>query len=65
MITSRLQKAETVVRIIEALLVAPGTSFNVPYTNHVRLTLLPDEETMTEVFVRMERLLGTWARRGR
>jgi alanine-synthesizing transaminase len=46
----------------EHVLVVPGSSFNVPYTNHLRLTLLPDEETMTEVFVRMERLLASWAK---
>ena len=45
----------------EHVLVVPGSSFNVPYTNYLRLTLLPDEETMTEVFVRMERLLAAWA----
>jgi len=49
----------------ERVLVVPGSSFNVPYTNHLRLTLLPDEETMTEVFRRLERLLGTWAARAR
>lgn len=48
----------------ERVLLAPGSSFNVPYHHHLRLTLLPDEETMTEVFRRMERLLGTWAARG-
>ena len=48
----------------EHVLVVPGSSFNVPYTHHLRLTLLPDEETMTEVFRRMERLLGVWAARG-
>jgi alanine-synthesizing transaminase len=47
----------------EHVLVVPGSSFNVPYTNHLRLTLLPDDETMTEVFRRIERLLGTWAAR--
>lgn len=47
----------------EHVLVVPGSSFNVPYTNHLRLTLLPDEETMSEVFRRMERLLGRWAAR--
>jgi alanine-synthesizing transaminase len=47
----------------EHVLVVPGSSFNVPYTNHLRLTLLPDEETMSEVFRRMERLLGAWAAR--
>lgn len=39
----------------EHVLVVPGSSFNVPYRNHFRVTLLPDEETMKEVFVRMER----------
>jgi len=48
----------------EHVLVVPGSSFNVPYTNHLRLTLLPDEDTMTEVFVRMERLLSAWAKGG-
>lgn len=39
------------------VLIAPGTSFNVPYTDHFRLTLLPDWETMREVFARIESLL--------
>jgi alanine-synthesizing transaminase len=39
------------------VLVAPGTSFNVPYANHFRITLLPDEKTMQEVFGRIEELL--------
>jgi alanine-synthesizing transaminase len=47
----------------EHVLVVPGSSFNVPYTNHLRLTLLPDEETMAEVFVRIERLLSRMAER--
>jgi alanine-synthesizing transaminase len=46
----------------EHVLVVPGSSFNVPYADHFRLTLLPDEESMTEVFRRVERLLETWAR---
>jgi alanine-synthesizing transaminase len=46
----------------EHVLVVPGSSFNVPYTNHVRMTLLPDEDTMAEVFTRIDRLLGGWAR---
>jgi len=41
----------------EHVLIVPGSSFNVPYTNHFRLTLLPDEETIAEVFVRLERML--------
>jgi alanine-synthesizing transaminase len=43
------------------VLVAPGSSFNVPYKNHFRITLLPDEDTMTDVFVRMEELLDAYA----
>ena len=39
------------------VLIAPGTSFNVPYRDHFRLTLLPDWETMREVFARIESLL--------
>jgi hypothetical protein len=39
------------------VLVAPGTSFNVPYADHFRLTLLPDWETVREVFARIESLL--------
>ena len=38
----------------------PGSSFNVGYTDHFRMTLLPDVETMSEVFVRIERLLDHW-----
>jgi len=47
----------------EHVLVVPGSSFNGPYKHHLRLTLLPDEETMSEVFRRVERLLGAWATR--
>jgi len=45
----------------EHVLVVPGSSFNVPYQDHMRLTFLPDEDTLKEVFVRMDRLLGRWA----
>jgi alanine-synthesizing transaminase len=44
------------------VLVAPGTSFNVPYRNHFRITLLPDEKTMVDVFARMEELLDEYAK---
>jgi alanine-synthesizing transaminase len=43
------------------VLIAPGSSFNVPYRNHFRITLLPDEETMADVFQRMEDLLDEYA----
>jgi len=47
------------------VLVAPGTSFNVPYRDHFRITLLPDAETMTQVFARMEELLDDYAAEAR
>ena len=46
------------------LLVAPGTSFNFGPRNHFRITLLPDEKSMTEVFGRMEELVAEYAAGG-
>lgn len=45
----------------ENVLIVPGSSFNVPYRNHFRVTLLPRAEVMTDVFARMERQLQTMA----
>jgi alanine-synthesizing transaminase len=42
----------------EHVLVVPGTSFNVPASRHLRLTLLPQPAQLREVFVRIERVLG-------
>jgi alanine-synthesizing transaminase len=39
------------------ILIAPGSSFNVPYKNHFRLTTLPTERKMHLVFERMEEVL--------
>ncbi len=39
------------------VLIAPGSSFNVPYRNHFRLTTLPTERSMQTVFERMEEVL--------
>lgn len=47
----------------EHALVVPGSSFNIPQHHHLRLTLLPDEATIAEVFVRMERVLAKLATR--
>ena len=41
------------------ILIAPGSSFNVPYKNHFRLTTLPTERKMHMVFERMEEVLET------
>ncbi len=46
----------------QQVLVVPGSSFNVEYTDHFRMTLLPDPETMATVFTRMETLLDEWAK---
>ena len=39
------------------VLIAPGSSFNVPYRNHFRLTTLPTGHEMDTVFERMEDVL--------
>ncbi len=39
------------------VLIAPGSSFNVPYRNHFRLTTLPTGRKMETVFERMEEVL--------
>jgi alanine-synthesizing transaminase len=39
------------------VLVAPGSSFNTPYSDHFRLTTLPDTETIDIVFDRIETCL--------
>ncbi|MDH3351441.1 MAG: aminotransferase class I/II-fold pyridoxal phosphate-dependent enzyme [Gammaproteobacteria bacterium] len=39
------------------VLVAPGSSFNTPYTDHFRITTLPDVETINTVFDRIDALL--------
>ena len=41
----------------EDVLVVPGSSFNVPYRNHFRVTLLPLPADVREVFARIERVL--------
>jgi alanine-synthesizing transaminase len=43
------------------VLIAPGSSFNVPYRNHFRITTLPDERQLETVFERMEEVLEAMA----
>ena len=45
----------------EAVLLVPGSSFNVPASRHLRLTLLPPPAQLADVFVRIERVLGRMA----
>lgn len=39
------------------VLVAPGSSFNTAYTDHFRITTLPDTDTLNQVFDRIESCL--------
>jgi alanine-synthesizing transaminase len=39
------------------VLIAPGSSFNVPYRDHFRITTLPDDRVLATVFGRIEELL--------
>ncbi|MEZ5461123.1 aminotransferase class I/II-fold pyridoxal phosphate-dependent enzyme [Dokdonella sp.] len=41
----------------EDVLIVPGSSFNVDYRNHFRITLLPEAGVIEEVFERIERAL--------
>ncbi len=43
------------------VLVAPGSSFNVPYRNHFRMTVLPEPKQIREVMRRMDEVLGELA----
>ncbi len=43
------------------VLIAPGSSFNVPYRTHFRITTLPDEGQIETVFRRMEEVLEQMA----
>lgn len=43
------------------VLVAPGSSFNTSYTDHFRMTTLPDADSIDVVFDRVESLLAQYA----
>jgi alanine-synthesizing transaminase len=43
------------------VLVAPGSSFNTPYSDHFRITTLPDTEAINTVFDRIESCLEQYA----
>ncbi|HEY2346817.1 MAG TPA: aminotransferase class I/II-fold pyridoxal phosphate-dependent enzyme [Xanthomonadaceae bacterium] len=45
----------------EHVLIVPGSSFNVRYRNHFRITLLPEADTMREVFARIGNALARHA----
>ena len=43
------------------VLIAPGSSFNTPYSNHFRITTLPDTDTIDIVFDRIEDFLKQYS----
>jgi alanine-synthesizing transaminase len=45
------------------VLVAPGSSFNTPYRDHFRITNLPDEQRLADVFRRIDTVLEEIATR--
>ena len=45
----------------EDVLLVPGSSFNVPYRNLFRVTLLPEAPVLREVFARIDRVLARHA----
>ena len=59
----RLDDREFALELLESrhVLVAPGSSFNTPYTNHFRVTTLPDSDTLNDVFDRIDDLLDQHA----
>lgn len=42
------------------VLIAPGSSFNVPYRDHFRITLLPEVRVLETVFERLQEHLQHW-----
>jgi alanine-synthesizing transaminase len=44
----------------EHVLVVPGSSFNVDYSNHFRITLLPEATVLDEVFSRIDKILKNY-----
>lgn len=43
------------------VLVAPGSSFNTPYSNYFRITTLPDPDVLHDVFERIDSILEQYA----
>ena len=58
-IASRFDDRSFAMELLEKhhVLVAPGSSFNTPYTDHFRITTLPDTETLEIVFERIDECL--------
>ena len=61
--SGKLDDRQFALRLLEDkhVLVAPGSSFNTPYTDHFRITTLPDTDTIDVVFDRIDALLDQYA----
>ena len=59
----KLDDREFAMELLESrhILVAPGSSFNTTYTDHFRITTLPDTDTLNIVFDRIGSLLEQYA----
>jgi alanine-synthesizing transaminase len=62
-VAKKLDDRKFALQLLESkhVLVAPGSSFNTPYTNHFRITTLPEPEVIFDVFSRIEALLDLHA----
>ncbi len=62
-IAGRLDDQAFALELLESkhVLVAPGSSFNTPYSDHFRITTLPDPDTIRDIFERIEALLDQHA----
>ncbi len=58
--SGRLDDQAFALELLEShhVLVAPGVSFNTPYSDHFRITTLPDTETLHTVFDRIDACLA-------
>lgn len=61
-LTGKLDDRTFALELLEKkhVLVAPGSSFNTPYSDHFRITTLPDPEQINDVFTRIDELLGQY-----
>ncbi len=59
-VSSELDDRRFAMELLETkhVLVAPGSSFNTPYSDHFRITTLPDPDTLNIVFDRIDELLA-------
>ncbi|MCH8301903.1 MAG: aminotransferase class I/II-fold pyridoxal phosphate-dependent enzyme [Proteobacteria bacterium] len=62
-LAGRLDDRAFALELLESkhVLVAPGSSFNTPYSDHFRITTLPDPDVIKDVFSRIDTLLAQHA----